>query len=225
MISIIVPVLNEAKALPGLLEDLSALPGDKEVIVVDGGSTDRTRDIARSRARVRLITSRRGRGTQIARGADVSTGTILMVLHADCRVSGDALLRIERECANGREWGWLDIRYEPDRPALRAVARALNWQARLFGTPVGEHCIFATREAWGAAGGCPRVPLMEDVLLARRLRKVGPGRRIGATAVCSSRRYEAWGILGMGLCSMLLLGAFHLGVPPHRLARFYTAVR
>jgi len=225
MTSIIVPVLNEAKALPGLLAHLTSLRGSKEVVVVDGGSGDGTADIARAFAGTRVIEAPRGRGSQVSAGAAVAHGDALLVLHADCRLPKRALEQVEAHLSSGQAWGWFDLAYEPQRGPLKGVAWALNGWARAFSSPVGEHAVFARREVWQAVGGCPEAPVMEDLLLARRLRSVAKGTPLPGPVVCSSRRYRAWSVAGMGLRCALLLAAFHLGVPPSTLSRYYPPVR
>jgi len=211
--------------MPGLLAHFEALTGPREVIIVDGGSTDGTREMARSAPGVRLLEADRGRGMQIAAGAEAATGEVLLVLHADTRLPADALARVEEALAGGARWGWFNVRYDAGGPWLRLVTRYVNAHACVLGEPTGENAIWATRAAWEQAGGCPRIPILEDLELARRLRRVGRGTRLAGPVICSARRYRAWTPLGMNLrCSALWL-AFHLGVAPHRLAPLYPKVR
>ncbi len=222
MISIIAPVLNEATALLEFLAHARSLEGDKEIIVVDGGSSDGTADLARQTPGVRVLAAQRGRGAQIQVGAEIAKGEVVLALHADCRLPRNALRAID---SHGAQWGWFDIEYASRRPSVRAVAWGLNRWARTLGSPVGEQAVFARRDVWERAGGCPTVPLMEDLLLARRLRSVAPGTPLPGPVTCSSRRYEAWSVTGMGLRCALLLTGFHLGVPPSALSRLYPPIR
>lgn len=225
MISIIVPVLNEAEMLPEQLERLSALEGDIEVLVVDGGSTDGTEEIVRAGRNVRLIQSSRGRGVQIQTGSEAAAGDIIVVAHADCWLPHNAMVLVEEAVEDGARWGWFDIRYDADSVALRVIPHYLNAHASLLGEPTGENAMWATREAWEEAGGCPRVPLMEDLELARRLRRIGRGRRLHGPVICSARRYKAWSPIGMSLRCIVLWALFHLGASPETLQRFYPEVR
>jgi rSAM/selenodomain-associated transferase 2 len=225
MVSVIVPVLNEEQALPDQLECLRSLDRPHEVLVVDGGSSDGTRKIARSAERVRLVESPRGRGVQIQAGAEAARGDVLLVVHADARLPRNALALVEEAVDEGADWGWFDIRYDARHPWLQLVPRYLNAHAWLLGEPTGENAMWATRAAWEAAGGCPRIPLMEDLELARRLRGFGRGRRLPGPVVCSARRYEAWTPVGMSLRCTLLWVLFHLGASPETLQRFYPEVR
>ena len=225
MVSIIVPVLNEAEVLPPQLDRLRSLEGDSELLVVDGASTDGTAEIARASDHVRLIEAPRGRGAQIQAGAEAAEGDVFVVVHADARLPKRALLTIEEAVDEGASWGWFDIRYDAEHPWLRLLPRYLNAHAWLLGEPTGENVMWATRETWKQAGGCPCIPLMEDLELARRLRRVARGRRLHGPVICSARRYEAWTAVGMSLRCMLLWTLFHLGASPETLQRFYPEVR
>ena len=225
MISVIVPVLNEAETLPGQLAHLCSLHGLCEILVVDGGSSDGTQEIVRANEKAELIEAPRGRGSQIQAGAEAASGEIFLIVHADAQLPGDSLRLIADAVAEGARWGWFDIRYEGSHPWLWLVPRYLNAHAWLLGEPTGENAMWATREAWDEAGGCPQIPLMEDLELARRLRGVDRGRRLPGPVVCSARRYEAWTPVGMSLRCTLLWALFHLGASPETLQRFYPEVR
>jgi rSAM/selenodomain-associated transferase 2 len=225
MISIIVPVLNEAEALPGQLQRLCSLEDADEVLVIDGGSTDGTQEIVRAGGNAQLIEAPRGRGSQIQAGAEAASGDVLLIVHADARLPQNAPTLIREAVADGARWGWFDIRYEGSHPWLWLVPRYLNAHAWLLGEPTGENAMWATRVAWNEAGGCPRIPLMEDLELARRLRRVDRGRHLPGPVICSARRYEAWTPVGMSLRCMLLWALFHLGASPETLQRFYPEVR
>ena len=229
MISIIVPVLNEAGALPGRLDHLRSLAppadGEVEILIVDGGSTDGTREIVRGTEHVRLIEAQRGRGVQIQAGAEAARGDVLLIVHADARPPRNALEQIDEAASAGARWGWFDIAYDADSRAMRLIPRYLNAHAWLLSEPTGENAMWATRRAWEDAGGCPRTPLMEDLALARRLRRGGRGTRLPGPVVCSARRYDAWTPVGMSLRCIALWLLFHIGASPEILRRFYPEVR
>lgn len=222
-LSVVVPTLNEADGLVDTLQPLQPWRArGTEVIVVDGGSTDGTPERARPWAD-RVLTAPRGRARQMNPGAEAAEGGILLFLHADTRLppDGDAAIR---EALSGRSWGRFDIRLSgaEQRPLLRWVGSLMNHRSRLSGIATGDQAIFAIREAFLAAGGFPDIPLMEDVALSRRLKRIaGRPARLRERAITSSRRWEARGIARtIGLMWALRL-AYTLGVPPHVLARLY----
>lgn len=225
MISIIVPVLNEEREIVDLLDHLRELPGDKEILVVDGGSEDRTCALAGAVPMVQVLDAPRGRGSQIEAGARATHGSTLLILHADCRLPPDALLRVAELQSNGGRWGWFDLRYEPCSRPLAASGWILNCWRRALRDPRGDNAMFMTTEAWRQVGGCDCIPLMEDVLLASRLRRLGHGSCLPGPVVTSPRRLRHAGILRTwALCASLFV-AFRLGASPERLARFYANVR
>jgi rSAM/selenodomain-associated transferase 2 len=225
VISVVIPVLNEAQALPLALERVRPLFSGHEIIVVDGGSDDGTPDLAASYAGVRVIESPPGRGRQIDCGAEGAEGDVLLVLHADAGLDGGSPAAIEEAVASGARWGWHPVRYRSTCKALGLVARSINAAARVLSAPFGEHAMFATREAWTEAGGCPHVPLLEDLILARRLRTLGRGVPLAAGVEVSARRYERWGVMRMGLVSSAILVGGALGIDPRKLERLYPDVR
>lgn len=229
IISIIVPVLDEEAALPRLLENLRLLePAEGtqvQLVFVDGGSTDETRAILRQAHDLQMIDGPRGRGAQIRAGAEAACGDLLLIVHADAQLPPKALRLISDAARDEAPWGWFNLAYDDDSPSMRLISRYLNLHALLLSEPTGENAIWATREAWEAAGGCPELPLMEDLELARRLRRGGRGARLPGPVVCSARRYRAWTPVGMSLRCMLLWLLFHVGAPPETLRHFYPRVR
>lgn len=225
MISVIIPVLNEERVIGDLLAHLTGLPGDREIIVVDGGSDDRICDLAGSVPDVRMVSAPRGRGSQIEAGVRAARGSMLLILHADCRLPAEALIQVAQLEAAGVRWGWFDLRYEPSTWALRAGGWVLNAWRGLLGDPRGDNAMFMTREAWGAVGGCGAVPFFEDVILAVGLRRMARGRRLPGPVIASPRRLQQAGILRTWVLCASLYAAYRLGVSPERLARFYANVR
>ncbi len=161
MLSIIVPVLNEA---PGVAAALHALQEYRarqcELIVVDGGSTDGTLDLARPFAD-RLLVSPRGRGRQMNAGASAARGDILVFLHADTQLpaGADSLIRGGLACGK-HAWGRFDADIQGRHRLLRVVSTMMNWRSRITGIATGDQAIFVTREAFRAAGGYRAQPLM-----------------------------------------------------------------
>lgn len=220
-LSVVVPTLQAASVLPGTLEALRpGAPG--QVIVVDGGSSDGTSQIA-EREGARLIAAERGRGCQLAAGARAASGNWLLFLHADTRLAAGWPLAAQSFMAKtGEGWraGWFRLAFDDQSSAARRVAGLANWRSRRLGLPYGDQGLLIPRSFYQALGGYGRQPLMEDVELVRRI-----GRRrlaeLPATAVTSADRYRRGGWWGRPARNLTLLGLFFLGVPPTLLARLY----
>ena len=221
-LSIIVPCLNEAAVIAGLLNQLQPLRrGGHEVIVVDGGSGDGTRAIVEPLAD-HLLCAPRGRARQMNAGAARAGGDILWFLHADSvlpSAADDAVLAALAR--SGRVWGRFDVRLSSSRPLLRLVATMMNLRSRLTGIASGDQGMFVRRAVFESVDGFPDLELMEDVALSRRLKRVSPPVCLRDTLITSSRRWERRGTLRtIGLMWGLRL-AYFLGVHPDRLALWY----
>jgi rSAM/selenodomain-associated transferase 2 len=225
-ISIIVPVLNEAQ---GISESLAALAPLRsrghEVIVVDGGSSDKTPDLAR-RAADRVVSAPRGRASQMNAGATLARGEVLVFLHADTRLPEAAGARIlQGLAASGRAWGRFDVRIEGASVFLPVIAFFMNLRSRATGIATGDQAMFVRREAFERAGGFPPLELMEDIALSRSLKRVSRPLCLAEKAVTSGRRWERHGVLRTVFLMAWLRLAFFLGVAPASLARFYDGER
>jgi rSAM/selenodomain-associated transferase 2 len=222
-VSVVVPTLNEAAVLGRTLE---ALPtGFAEVVVADGGSTDATVAIAREHG-ARVTASPPGRGPQMNAGAAAAKGDVLLFLHADTVLPTDAPARIAAALAEaGAVAGAFRLGIDSSDPRLRLIARAANLRTRLTGVPYGDQALFVRRDAFDAAGGFPDVPIMEDVELGRRLKRLGRIVVVPARVRTSARRWEREGIVRTTLRNAVLITLYLLGVHPRRLARWYGHVR
>ncbi len=221
-ISIIVPVYNEEVAIVRLLDSLDA-QSVAEVIVVDGGSTDRTVEIALQRAH--LVRSGLGRAAQMNAGAAAASGKILLFLHADVLLGRGALdqlrLALEDAAAVG---GNFDIRYEGKDWAAGAFTRSNRWRRR-WGIFYGDSGIFCRRPVFEKLGGYRLWPIMEDYDFARRLSKAGKLAFLDCPIWVSDRRWRSSGLFRTMWSWFLIQGLYSLGVPPHYLARLYRHVR
>jgi len=222
-ISIIVPVLNEASGIADALDALASLrAGGVEIIVVDGGSTDATVKLATPLADRMLIASP-GRARQMNAGAAVARGEILLFLHADTRLPAGAVGLIEQAIDSGRHWGRFSVRIDGKSAWLPVVATMMNRRSRLTGIATGDQAIFVTREAFAAVGGFPDLPLMEDIVLSRRLLTIGRPACLEARVVTSGRRWEKHGVWRTIFLMWRLRLRFLLGADPHQLALDYGA--
>jgi len=193
LISVIVPTLGEAAALPRALDDLDALDGRWEVIVADGGSTDGTSDLARThRSRPRVLDAARGRARQMNAGAGVARGQALIFLHAHTRLPPDAYARITAALAEGVQGGNFALRFEDDGGLY---GRYLTWVyalQRRTGYYYGDSAIWLRTDAFAALGGYRDLPIMEDRDLVQRLERRGATACLPGPAVTSARRWRAW---------------------------------
>jgi rSAM/selenodomain-associated transferase 2 len=223
-LSVIVPTLNEARALGATLGVLTALPGVGEVIVADGGSEDQTVPVARAHG-VRVLHAGRGRGLQMHAGAQAALGDVLWFVHADTHPPGDAVPQIEAALARpGVSGGCFAVHFDS---ASRA-ARFLAWlyaRLRRLGLCYGDATLFVRRAAYEQVGGFRPWPLFEDVELAGRLRRRGRFVCLSAAVVTSARRFERQGLMRALLAWLVLQMLYWLGLPPPVLARLYAPVR
>jgi rSAM/selenodomain-associated transferase 2 len=224
-LSIIIPVLDEEA---GIVECLDALVEYRkrgaEVIVVDGGSRDRTRELARPRADQTWI-SPRGRAAQMNAGAARASGDVLLFLHADTRLPAFSDRSIFDGLRNsGYVWGRFDVRIVGSSFALRFVSAAMNMRSRLTGIATGDQAMFVNRDAFAACGGFPDIPLMEDIALSHALKRIGPPLCLRAWVGTSGRRWEQHGVFRTILLMWRLRLAYFLGAEPTALARRYGYV-
>ncbi len=220
-LSIVVPTLNEAQNIVPLLTGLQPLRvRGVEVVVADGGSSDGTPALAAPLAD-QVLSAAQGRARQMNAGAARATGVALLFLHADTRLPDDALRAVDF-ALNRRRWGRFDVRFDSRRPLLRLVARMMNLRSRLTGIATGDQALFMTRAAFESAGGFPEQPLMEDIELSRRLRRIGRPACLKISVVTSARRWEAHGIWRTILLMWRLRWAYWRGVEPAQLARRYN---
>jgi rSAM/selenodomain-associated transferase 2 len=221
MLSIIIPALDEAATIAGALQRLQSLRArGAEVIVVDGGSSDATIDLARTLAD-RVETAPRGRAGQMNAGAALACGGTLLFLHADTALPEDADLHVQRALAAGAAWGRFDVRIDGAHRLLTVVAAAMNLRSRLTGIATGDQAMFVRRDAFMAAGRFPDIALMEDIALSRALRRAGRPACLRVRVVTSGRRWRQRGVLRTILLMWRLRLAYFLGADPADLAVRY----
>src|SRR5580704_2554130 len=222
-LTIVLPVLNEAAIIVAALRALAPLRArGAEIIVADNYSRDGTARLAKPFAD-RVITVRRGRGAAMNAGAALGSGDALLFLHADTTLPDNADRLIDAALAR-RAWGRFDLRIAGSRPLFAVIARMINWRSRLTGVATGDQAIFVTREAFEAVGGFPDLPLMEDIALSRRLKRLCRPFCIATPAVTSGRRWERNGVVRTILLMWRLRLSYYLGVEPELLARLYGEV-
>lgn len=229
VITVVIPVLNDAAALASLLPGLPALPADPslEIIVVDGGeASDPSLNPLRERySGVRWMRSPPGRGAQMNHGARHARGRWLVFLHADTRLGVGWMNALRRLDEQPRIVGG-SFRFALDSPAR--WARWIEWgvriRVRLFDLAYGDQALFVRRTVFEALGEYRELPLMEDVDFIRRLRRQGRLEHVDVPALTSARRWERDGWCRRTIDNALLVALFLGGYPPERLARHYRGV-
>lgn len=220
-LSIIIPALNEQRSLVPLFDDIAALRTGVEVILVDGGSTDDTRDVARH-AGARVLESKPGRGIQLCLGAQHATAPMLCFLHADVRIPEAARRALETIARTGERGAWaFRLRIDGARRAYRAIEWSANTRSALLGLPYGDQGLVIARSRYDEVGGYADLPIMEDVAIARALRKTGGIALLPAALLVSPRRWERDGVLGRSIRNAWLLTRYLTGSAPSALSLSY----
>lgn len=226
LISVVVPVLDEAATAGSLLDHLGGLDGRLEVILADGGSTDATMQVAHEHASApRVITSARGRAAQMNTGAAVARGEAIIFLHADTRLPPQAHRLISTALADPRVIGGnFSLRFDGEDRFSRLLGLWYRAQRRA-GIYYGDSAVWLRRDTFEQLDGFRALPIMEDYDLVRRLERAGTTVCLPGPAITSARRWQRLG-LSRTIASWLLIRWLYLaGVSPARLARLYPQVR
>lgn len=225
MISVVIPALNEEKALPATLRALFRQVAAYEVILVDGASGDGTVQIARTWPRVQVLSAPRGRASQMNAGARVARGEWLLFLHADTLLPDGALallntLETQRDC----HAGGFRHRFSGDDWRLRLISRLDNMRCARTGIIYGDQAMFVRRELFCALGGFPDTPMLEDVMFCETLVRTTRPLLLDEEVVTDARKFVQmgpWRSLGRVLAILL---AYQLRLPiPAR--SFFSDVR
>lgn len=224
-ISVIIPTLNEGEALLRCLLDLQGLRGaGHEVILVDGGSGNQQLPAGIEPYVDRLLRAPAGRARQMNCGAGQAKGEIYWFLHADSRIAEGMDAQILAAVGSLAAWGRFDVRLSGAHPLFRLIERMMNWRSRISGIATGDQGIFIHRALFHRLGGFPQQPLMEDIEISRRLKRITSPRCLPGPLVTSSRRWESDGILRTVVLMWTLRFAYWLGVKADYLARLYRLV-
>ncbi len=221
-ISIVIPILNEAEVLAANLQKLQAIRAQgHEIIVVDGGSNDGSQCFARPQVD-HLLVSTCGRALQMNKGAEIASGDVLLFLHVDTVLPDDGIAAIMNRVNSDQEvWGRFDVCLSGNRKLFRVIETMMNWRSRVSGIATGDQAIFVTRYLFQRMQGFADIPLMEDVELCRRLKKIQSPVCLSQRVITSSRRWELEGVFKTIWLMWRLRLAYWLGVDPSILARQY----
>lgn len=192
-----------------------------ELIVVDGGSMDNTKSLAKPLAD-KVIPSGKGRAIQMNVGAENAVGNILIFLHADTFLPQDALMHINNAINNNGQWGRFDVKLSGCHPMLKMIAWFMNWRSRLTAIATGDQVIFVKKKLFESVGHYPVIPLMEDIALCKKLKKISPPACLTAKVTSSGRRWERFGVFRTILLMWRLRLGYFLGEDPQTLAFLYN---
>lgn len=221
MLSVVVPVLNEGATIQTTLQTLQPWSAaGHEVIVVDGGSADDTVALARPLATA-VLNAPKGRARQMNAGAAHAQGTVLLFLHADTRLPPGALESVQSAVVSGAVWGRFDVRISGRAGMLRVVSTLMNWRSRWTGIATGDQAIFVRRDVFEQAGGYPDQPLMEDIELSARLRRLARPACLRGPAVTSGRRWDSNGVWRTIFLMWRLRWRYWRGESPEQLVEAY----
>jgi rSAM/selenodomain-associated transferase 2 len=224
MVSIIVPALNEEARIAETLLALQALSGEKEILVADGGSEDRTVEIAKGLG-VRVVPSGRGRGCQIRTAALEARGAVLWFVHADSRPEEGALQSI---CTCLRDTSAVGGNFSLVFEGEHYSAQQMTWiypYLRRIGLSYGDAGIFIRHSVYEAIGGCRPYPLFEDLDLIRRMKRRGKFVHLPTRIFTSARRFSGPQYVRVWALWITLQLLYWAGVSPYRLARWYRLAR
>jgi rSAM/selenodomain-associated transferase 2 len=224
-LSVIVPMLDEERAIGPTLDAIHAGAPGVEIIVVDGGSTDRSVEIARARD-AQTMTAGRGRARQMNAGAAAAHGDALAFVHADTIVPATFASDIASALADPSVVGGrFDVELDELSLVSRLLGKLISLRSRLMRSATGDQAIFVRRDVFAAVGGFAQIDLCEDVDFARRLKHSGRVACLRSRVITSARRWRQNGVIRTVLRMWLIKSLFLAGVSPARLRRYYANVR
>lgn len=224
MISVIVPTFNEEKTIVESIMRLKQMRGTCEIIVVDGGSTDKT--VERAEPHAKVIRSDKGRANQMNAGAKASMGDVLWFVHSDSRVDEESLNHIQSACLSGVDAGCFSLSfYDYDASFMKALAFTSNLRAKYLKLMFGDQGIFVRKAVFDRLNGFKTIPIMEDWDLSKRLYACCSVRILSSKIGTSGRRFEEGGALRTLLKMHWIKWKYVRGMPPEELIEYYREIR
>ncbi len=220
IISIIIPVLNEAEIIRSTLQKLQH-SSTLEIILVDGGSKDNTVNIAQELG-FKVVTVTGGRSAQMNAGANIAQGNILLFLHVDTQLPRNFNFLVKQTLNQPQVIaGAFELAIDGREKSLRLVEILVRLRSHLFSLPYGDQAIFTTKQAFVEIGGFANLPIMEDFELIQRLKRRGKIAIAPAAVTTSGRRWQKLGVGKTTLINQLIIVGYYLGVSPAKLSKFY----
>lgn len=224
-ISVVIPALDEASRIAAVIEHAARL-GFTDIVVVDGGSRDRTAEEAGRTTLAQVLSSAPGRAKQMNRGAAAAAGDLLLFLHADTRLPAGAKFSIEQALKDPLVLGGrFDVEFDSASFWGLVVAWFMNTRSRWSRIATGDQALFVRRATFEHLGGFADIPLMEDIEFTTRLKRSGRTIALRDKVTTSFRRWEQRGPLRTILLMWLLRFLYWIGIAPSRLHRWYAPVR
>ncbi len=223
MISVIIPILNEAKILNQTLSRLKPELADHELIIVDGGSTDESVIIAEKYGKV--VASQRGRAKQLNVGASAASGDILLFLHADVWLEPGALNAVETTLSSGYVGGGFCQKIDAKNLLYRLIEKTADMRGKYQKVFYGDSGIFVRKDIFERIGGFPDVPIMEELRFSKQLRRLGKTSMVKPHIHISARRWETNGIIRTTLKNWYITALYHCGFSLEQLAKIYQDIR
>ena len=224
IISIIIPVLNEAAIIESTLKRLQNNP-DVEIIVVDGGSSDRTVALAQKTGVTVIAISSTGRASQMNVGAALAKADYLLFLHVDTQLPTNYLKLVTDSLSQPQTVaGAFELAIAAKGISLRLVEILVKMRSHLLSLPYGDQAIFLPKKVFTAIGGFPDLPIMEDFELMQRLKRLGKIAIAPVPVITSPRRWQKLGVLQTTFINQLIIIGYYLGISPTKLRDFYRGM-
>ncbi len=221
MISIIIPTYNEEKQIVKTLENLNQIKREIpiEIILVDGSSNDNTVKLSKNLVD-KIFISHKCRAIQQNIGASISSGEIILFLHADTIIPKIALKMLEKQQKNIK-WGFYNIAFDVMQLKFYILSSCINFRSKVFKYGTGDQCLFVTKNLFNQIGGFPNIDLMEDIAICQKLKKIFYPSILNHSVITSARKWEKEGYLKTILKMKLLRLLYKIGCNPSFLQKYY----